>query len=114
MHRPESKTENTENTKNTENTEQSIQSDDQSTAQPHQRITNIDMVSDQQADEKPVVSSAVNLAVIFGTLIFPIVGIAMGFTYLRKPNIEAQRVGKTWLVLGLIILLIQIVMIAIR
>ena len=88
--------------------------DDQSNTQPHQRITNIDMQSDQQGDEKPVVSSAVNLAIIFGTLIFPIIGIAMGFTYLRKPSIEAQRVGKTWLILGLIILLVQIAMIAIR
>ncbi len=63
-------------------------------------------------NEKPVVSVGLNIAIIIGTIIFPIVGIAMGYTYLRKDHPDAKRAGKNWLVLGLIMFLLNILLVS--
>ncbi|SFE49717.1 zinc-ribbon domain-containing protein [Nitrosomonas sp. Nm166] len=62
--------------------------------------------------EKPVVSVGLNIAIIIGTIIFPIVGIAMGYTYFRKDHPDAKRAGKNWLVLGLIMFLLNIFLVS--
>ncbi len=82
------------------------------TAPPYPRITHIDMQSDAPADEKPAVSSLLNLVIISGSLLFPIIGIIMGFTYLRKTDPAARKVGKTWLAFGMAFLLLQLVLIS--
>lgn len=61
--------------------------------------------------EKPVVSIGLNIAVIVGTIIFPIIGIAMGYTYYRKDHPDAKRAGKNWLILGIIIFLANILLV---
>ncbi|MBX3629704.1 MAG: hypothetical protein KF908_07245 [Nitrosomonas sp.] len=83
-------------------------------ASPYPRITNLDMQFDAPADGKPVVSSVLNLAVIAGSLFFPIIGIIMGFTYLRKTDPAARKAGKIWLVFGMVFLLMQIVLVSLR
>ncbi|WP_297324401.1 hypothetical protein [Nitrosomonas sp.] len=61
--------------------------------------------------EKPVVSMGVNIAIIIGTIIFPVVGVAMGYTYLKKDHPDARKAGRNWLVLGLIVFLVEILLI---
>ncbi|PXW81724.1 hypothetical protein C8R34_13413 [Nitrosomonas sp. Nm84] len=61
--------------------------------------------------EKPAVSMGVNIAIIIGTIIFPVVGVAMGYTYLKKDHPDARKAGRNWLVLGLIVFLVEIVLI---
>lgn len=90
------------------------QSSDQETAPVYPRLTNIDMQSGAAVNSNPAVSSALSLAVILGSLFFPIIGIIMGFTYLRKTVPEARKIGKTWLTFGMIFLLIQIVLVSLR
>ncbi|MCB1986611.1 MAG: zinc-ribbon domain-containing protein [Burkholderiales bacterium] len=84
---------------------------DESQSRPP-RLTNIDFQSEKQASEKPAVSPGLNIGIIIGTLIFPIIGIAMGFTYMRKPHPDAKKAGKTWLILGAIMLLINILIVS--
>ncbi|MDC8445163.1 MAG: zinc ribbon domain-containing protein [Nitrosomonas sp.] len=87
---------------------------EQEAAPVHPRLTNIDMQSSASMDSKPVVSAALYVAVITGTLIFPIIGVIMGFTYLRKTDPEARKIGKTWLAFGIVFLLIQVVLVILR
>ncbi|SES82216.1 zinc-ribbon domain-containing protein [Nitrosomonas marina] len=75
------------------------------------RITNLDFQSDKAASEKPVVSPGLNIGIFIGTLILPIIGIAMGFTYMRKAHPDAKRAGKNWLIFGLVMMLINIAVI---
>ncbi|HBV20290.1 MAG TPA: zinc ribbon domain-containing protein [Nitrosomonas sp.] len=84
---------------------------DHAQSQRSPRITHVDIQSDQ-AQDKPVVSSGLNIGIIIATIIFPIVGIAMGFTYLRKEHPDAKQAGKTWLILGVVVFLINILMIS--
>ncbi|MDH5480036.1 MAG: hypothetical protein OEX11_04660 [Nitrosomonas sp.] len=78
----------------------------------HQRITGIDFQSDVDViNDKPVVSSGLNIFIIIGTLILPIIGVIMGFTYLRKDHPEAKKAGKSWLILGGIMILVNIILI---
>lgn len=79
--------------------------------QPKQRITNLNIQSEKRATEKSVVSQGLNIAIIVGTLIFPIIGIIMGFTYMRKPHSDAQKVGKRWLILGIVMMIVYFLMI---
>ncbi len=67
---------------------------------------------DVPARDKPVVSAGVNIAIIIGTILFPVIGIAMGYTYLRKDHPEAQKAGKNWLILGAVMLLVNIFMVS--
>ncbi len=81
------------------------------TGQPKQRITNLNIQSDKVANEKLAVSHGLNIVIIIGTLIFPIIGIIMGFTYMRKPHSDAQKVGKRWLILGIVMMIVSFLMI---
>lgn len=63
------------------------------------------------ANEKPVVSMALNIAIILGTIIFPVVGVAMGYTYLKKDHPDAKKAGKNWLILGFVMILVNILLV---
>jgi len=69
------------------------------TDKPKPRITNVDFQS-ENSTVNPVVSPALNLGVLLGTIILPIIGIAMGFAYLRKTHPDAKKAGKLWLIVG--------------
>jgi hypothetical protein len=64
--------------------------------------------------EKPVVSTGLNIGIIIGTIIFPVIGIAMGYTYFRKDHPDAKKAGKNWLILGLVMILVNILLINLR
>ncbi|MDE2387572.1 MAG: hypothetical protein KGN35_00565 [Betaproteobacteria bacterium] len=64
------------------------------------------------APEKPAVSAGVNLAVIIGTILFPLIGIAMGFTYFRKDDPAAKKAGRNWLILGVLMFAVNIVLVS--
>lgn len=69
---------------------------------------------DQTAEKTPGgVSLWINLTIYIGTIFFPLIGIAMGFTYLRKEDPEKKRAGRNWLILGVVILLINIALVSI-
>lgn len=63
------------------------------------------------ANEKPVVSMGLNIAIILSTIIFPVVGVAMGYTYLKKDHPDAKKAGKNWLILGLVMILVNILLV---
>lgn len=62
--------------------------------------------------EKPVVSAGINMAIIIGTILFPVIGIAMGFTYIRKNDPAAKKAGRNWLIIGVLMLIIHIVLVS--
>ena len=133
MHSPKSGTKNTEQDETGADREEKLINEDVQTAQaenteaskepqahasvnrddvkPQPRITHIDIQSDKSG-EKPVVSSGLNIGVILGTLFIPLIGIAMGFTYMRKTHPDAKKTGKTWLIIGLISLLAQFIIVS--
>ncbi|SFP84880.1 zinc-ribbon domain-containing protein [Nitrosomonas cryotolerans] len=79
----------------------------------HQRILDINLNSGaSNTSTKPVVSKGLNIAIWMGTLIFPIIGIMMGFTYMRKGHPDEKKAGRNWLILGIIMIFAQIVLIA--
>ena len=59
-------------------------------------------------NEKPVVSSGQNIAIIIGTILFPVIGVAMGYTFYKKDNPAAKKAGRTWLILGIIMFIVNI------
>ena len=63
------------------------------------------------ANEKPVVSIGLNIAIILGTIIFPVVGVAMGYTYFKKDHPDAKKAGRNWLILGLVMILVYILLV---
>ncbi len=68
-------------------------------AQPQSRITHVDIQSNK-AKQKPIVSSGMNITIILLSIFVPPIGIAMGFTYLRKTHPDAKKAGKVWLIWG--------------
>lgn len=64
--------------------------------------------------DQPAISIGLNIVVLLATLIFPIIGIAMGFTYIRKGHPSTIQAGKIWLITGTIALIIQIILININ
>ncbi len=88
--------------------EQTIQSETQASDTLTVRAQESAHTSDK---EQPVVSMGTNIAIIIGTIIFPVVGIAMGYTYLKKDHPDAKKAGKNWLILGLIVFLVEILLI---
>ena len=79
-------------------------------------IPNIERVTEEASRhsriyEKPAVSLGLNIAIIFGTIIFPIIGIAMGYTYMRKDHPDAKKVGRNWLMLGVIMFVTTIILV---
>ncbi len=63
------------------------------------------------ANEKPVVSIGLNIAIILGTIIFPVIGIAMGYTYFKKDHPDAKKAGRNWLILGSVMILVNILLV---
>ncbi len=61
--------------------------------------------------EKPRVPIGSNIAIIVATLVFPIIGIVMGFTFYRKDHPDQKKAGRNWLILGIVVLLINILLI---
>ena len=59
-------------------------------------------------NEKPVVSSGQNIAIIIGTILFPVIGVAMGYTFYKKDNLAAKKAGRNWLILGILMLIVNI------
>jgi len=57
--------------------------------------------------EKPPVSGLMNAIVIIATLIIPLIGFAMGYTYMRKNHPDAKKAGKTWMILGIVMFLLH-------
>jgi|CXWL01.1.fsa_nt_gi hypothetical protein len=85
---------------------------DQIKTKVHDHLKATEKESDHSPEsEKPVVSSGLNIAIIIGTIIFPIIGIAMGYTYYRKNHPDAKKAGKNWLILGIIIFLANILLV---
>lgn len=62
--------------------------------------------------EKPAISTGVNLAIIIGTILFPLIGIAMGFTYFRKDDPVATKAGRNWLILGVLMFIVNIALVS--
>ena len=61
----------------------------------HQRITGVNLKStDAKSSDVKVVSNGFYIGVMIATVIFPIIGIIMGFTYLRKTHPSARKAGK--------------------
>ena len=58
--------------------------------------------------DKPIVSTVLNIGVIIGTILFPLVGLLMGFAYYRKDHPDAKKAGKIWMILGGIMLALHI------
>ena len=59
--------------------------------------TNIDEKNENISDnKKPVVSSGQNIAIIIGTILFPVIGVAMGYTFYKKDNPAAKKAGRNW------------------
>ena len=59
-------------------------------------------------NENPVVSGGQNIAIIIGTILFPVIGIAMGYTFYRKDNPVAKKAGRNWLLLGILMFIVNI------
>ena len=79
----------------------------------HQRITGVDLKpADSTSSDAKVVSNGFYIGVMIATVIFPIIGIIMGFTYLRKVHPSARKAGKSWLIVGSAIILAQVVVLS--
>lgn len=59
------------------------------------------------------VSSGVNIGIIIGTIFFPVIGVAMGYTYLKKDHPEERKAGKNWLILGVVMFIVNILLISV-
>lgn len=97
-------------------TDTNQQKSDEQTTQSETQASDTSKVSEKKLThasdkEKPVVSMGVNIAIIIGTIAFPVVGIAMGYTYLKKDHPDARKAGRNWLVLGLTVFLVYILLI---
>ena len=62
-------------------------------------ISDVMKPTEEKADnslenEKTRVSTGQNIAIIFGTIIFPVIGIAMGYTYYKQDSSNAKKNGK--------------------
>lgn len=79
----------------------------------HQRITGANLKSaSPKSSEVKVVSNGFYIGIMIATVIFPIVGVIMGFTYLRKEHPSARKAGKSWLIVGSAIILAQVVVLS--
>lgn len=52
------------------------------------------------ASDEPV-SSNLNVGIIIGTIILPLLGIIMGLIYLQDPHPKKKAAGKLWLQIGI-------------
>jgi len=76
--------------------------------------TNSDEKNENISDnEKPVISSGQNIAIIIGTILFPVIGVAMGYTFYKKDNPAAKKAGRNWLILGILMFIVNILIVSI-
>ncbi len=64
----------------------------------------------QNYANKPPVSKELKIGIIIATLFIPFIGIIMGWIYMTDMNIEKKKVGKTWLYVGIGILIIECIL----
>lgn len=83
----------------------------QSEAEVHQRIVGIDLKP--KSPKKSGVSNGLYIGVMIATVIFPIIGVIMGFTYMRKDHPSAKKAGKNWLVVGAVMILFNIILLSV-
>jgi len=57
-------------------------------------------------NNQPVVSDGLKIGVIIGTVFFPLIGIILGIVFFVDANPEKKAVGKLWLTVGCIMLII--------
>ena len=50
---------------------------------------------------EPVISETMNIGIIVGSVILPLIGIVMGTIYLRDGNPDKNKAGKIWLAVGI-------------
>lgn len=77
----------------------------------HQRIVGIDLKP--KVPEKSGVSNGLYIGVMIATIIFPIIGVIMGFTYMRKDHPSAKKAGKNWLIVGAVMILFNIILLSV-
>lgn len=77
----------------------------------HQRIVGIDLKP--KAPKKIGVSNGLYIGVMIATVIFPIIGVIMGFTYMRKDHPSAQKAGRNWLIVGAVMILFNIILLSV-
>lgn len=96
----------------TEAGEQAVETKAESRPVTHQRITGIDLrPKSSKSGDKNAVTNGLYIGVMIATVIFPIIGVIMGFTYMRKDHPTAKKAGKSWLVVGSIMILVNIIVI---
>lgn len=83
----------------------------QSETAVHQRIVDIDLKP--KSPKKTGVSNGLYIGVMIATVIFPIIGVIMGFTYMRKEHPSAKKAGKSWLIVGTVMILFNIILISV-
>ncbi len=67
----------------------------------HQRVSNVDRQPQETlAKNEEIVPLSVNIFIIVGTLILPLIGIIVGIIYLKRPYPEAKKTGRIWITLG--------------
>ncbi|MBL8497922.1 zinc ribbon domain-containing protein [Nitrosomonas sp. JL21] len=59
------------------------------------------------------VSQGVNIGIIIGTIFFPVIGVAMGYTYLKKDHPDERKAGRNWLILGVVMFIVNIMLISV-
>ncbi len=62
---------------------------------------------------KPAVSQGLKVGIIVATIFIPFIGIIMGWIYMTDLNIEKKKAGKTWLYVGIGIVIFYCVLFAI-
>lgn len=78
----------------------------------HQRITGTNLKPESsKSGDKNAVSNGFYIGIMIATVIFPIIGVIMGFTYMRKDHPTAKKAGKSWLVVGSVMILVNIIVI---
>lgn len=82
---------------------------DNSTEQPTETTEKTEPTA---TNKKPSVPLWANILIYISTIVFPLIGIAMGFTYFRKEDPEMRRAGRNWLILGVVVLLINIALVS--
>lgn len=112
---PKCETENSDEAKLCANCGERLVRDSEEAPQPepvaHQRITGIDLKPN--SSKKVGVSNGLYIGIMIATVIFPIIGVIMGFTYMRKDHPSAKRAGKNWLIVGAVMILFNIILISV-
>lgn len=91
----------------------------QDTPQPSEGIHTSESGNEPSKTENPDpfdtnvkrVSAGVNIGIIIGTILFPVIGVAMGYTYLKKDHPEERKAGRNWLILGVVMFIVNIMLV---